>query len=169
MFSFTKHLTCNHLIATLTLIPQVLSEPNYKKHHLMLSKPIKQKHLPSHKIILFYPSKKKPNIFSKLAQVALPEIFFPLQKQDQKFNQRAEHSQSACRVRGNNSISLSSHWSSVSHRKGFNWLLPCRGFIASMATLLPYCLGKVKTGERGEATFTQTLPLHYSSFVPECL
>lgn len=33
----------------------------------MLSKPIKQKHLPSHKIILFYPSKKNPNIFSKLA------------------------------------------------------------------------------------------------------
>lgn len=34
MFSLTKHLTRNHLIATLTLIPQVLSEPNYKKDHI---------------------------------------------------------------------------------------------------------------------------------------
>lgn len=29
----------------------------------MLSKPIKQKHLPSHKIILFYPSKKNQTYF----------------------------------------------------------------------------------------------------------
>lgn len=63
MFSLTKHLTHNHLITTLTLIPQVLSEPNYKKHHLMLSKPIKLKHLPFHKIILFYPSKKNQTYF----------------------------------------------------------------------------------------------------------
>lgn len=32
-----------------------------------------------------------------------------------------------------------------------------------MATLLPYCLGKVKRREGGEATFTQTPSLHYSS------
>lgn len=57
----------------------------------------------------------------------------------------------------------------ASLREACNWPTASRGFIASMATLLPYCLGKVKRRGRGEATFTQTLPLYYSSFVPECL
>ena len=117
----------------------------------------------------FMHKKTQTNIFCKLAHRWHSLSYFLPQKQDQKFNQRAELGQWELSVCGNSSISSISHWSGVSCREGCNWLMACRGFIASMATLLPYCLGKVKRRERGEATFVQTLPLHYSSFVPECL
>lgn len=103
-------------------------------------------------------------------QVEFIKLFFPpSQKQDQKSNQRADNSQSDFSVCGNSSIRLSCHWCRASLREACNWPTASQGFIASMATLLPYCLGKVKRRGRGEATFTQTLPLYYSSFVPECL
>ena len=113
--------------------------------------------------------KKKQTYFVSWHTGGTPWDIFLSQKQDQKFNQRAELSQSDFSVCGNSGIGSSSHWCDLSRREGCNWLRVCWGFIASMATLLPYCLGKVKRRERGEATFTQTLPLHYSSLVPECL
>lgn len=92
--------------------------------------------------------------------------FYPLQKQDQNFDQRTRLSQWDFRVCGNRSISLTRHWFRNSHRDGCNWLTARRGFIASMATLLPHCSSEVKGREWGEATFAQTALVYYSSFVP---
>ena len=102
----------------------------------------------------------------EVAQVALPEISSSQNKTSNPIKERRSANRSAVSV-----ATAASGRAAIGRlppcRKACNWPIVIRCFIASMATLLPYCSGKVREGEKGETT--QTLPLHNSSFVPECL
>lgn len=119
----------------------------------------------SHKVIisLWW---EKLSIFTTEAHRWSRKLFFPSQKQDQKSNQRAAAANQisasvAAAAADRAAIGGALDRGSLQLADGV-WRLHClHGNIASLL------LRKVKRRGRGEATLTQTLPLYYSSFVPQ--